>query len=48
MHGKGNLYYANGKIAYEGTWNQDQFHGYGKVCNEDQIIVNGAFDFTDL
>lgn len=23
MHGKGNLYYSDGKLAYEGDWRMD-------------------------
>ena len=35
MHGYGILYYSNGKIAYEGEWNEDEFHGIGKVYNQE-------------
>lgn len=48
MHGKGNLYYSNGKLAYEGDWRMDEFHGYGKVYNEDQVPIQGSFDFRDF
>ena len=37
MHGKGSLYYSDGKIAYEGQWLMDSFHGKGKIYN-DEII----------
>jgi hypothetical protein len=29
MDGYGKLYYQSGKIAYEGSWNEDQFQGFG-------------------
>jgi hypothetical protein len=34
MHGYGKLFYTNKKIAYEGEWFLDQFHGKGKVYND--------------
>lgn len=35
MNGFGTLYYPNGKIAYEGEWKMDNFHGKGKVYNDE-------------
>ena len=29
MNGKGVLYYASGKPAYDGEWVNDKFDGYG-------------------
>lgn len=37
MHGWGKLYYEGGKLAYEGNWHQDEFHGFGKVYNDNPI-----------
>ena len=34
MHGKGSLYYSNGRLAYEGHWFMDSFHGKGKIYND--------------
>ena len=33
MHGKGTLYYGPGRPAYSGGWENDQFHGWGKLFN---------------
>jgi len=33
MHGDGKLYYPSGKIAYEGNFKYDKFHGFGKLFN---------------
>lgn len=48
MHGKGNLYYSDGKIAYEGDWRMDEFHGSGKVYNQEQLQLKGPYDYTDF
>lgn len=29
MHGKGVLYFSNGKIEYEGEWAEDEPDGWG-------------------
>lgn len=36
MHGYGILYYSDGRVAYEGEWFEDEFHGLGKVYNQEQ------------
>jgi hypothetical protein len=33
MNGFGKLYYQSDKLAYEGEWLNDQFHGKGKLYN---------------
>jgi hypothetical protein len=33
MNGKGVLYYDVGQPAYEGDWQNDQFHGQGTLYN---------------
>ena len=50
MHGKGTLYYSNGKVAYEGDWKEDEFHGVGKVYNEDHLqnVPGGSCDYRDF
>ena len=37
MNGQGKLYYDNGKLAYEGQWYLNEFHGKGKVYNDTAI-----------
>ena len=34
MNGHGKLYYESGKIAYNGMWYKDEFHGRGKIYND--------------
>lgn len=48
MHGNGKLYYSNNKIAYEGQWYMDQFHGRGKVYNDDPSSMFGFYDYTNF
>ena len=48
MHGNGKLYYANGKLAYEGEWYMDEFHGFGKVFNDNCLIQEEMFDYRDF
>lgn len=33
MDGEGKMYYQTGKLAYEGHFDKDRFHGYGKIYN---------------
>ena len=48
MHGKGNLYYSNGKTAYEGSWYLDDFHGHGKIYNDEPLPLDHSFDYRDF
>jgi hypothetical protein len=48
MHGFGKLYYTSQKLAYEGEWYMDQFHGKGKVYNDDPDLIVGLFDYTNF
>ncbi len=48
MQGYGRLYYANGQLAYQGDWFQDEFHGQGKVYNDNPAILDGPFDYNDF
>lgn len=48
MHGWGKLYYEGGQLAYEGEWAHDQFHGYGKVYNDNPVGLDGGFDYTNF
>ena len=48
MHGWGKLFYEGGKLAYEGNWAHDQFHGYGKVYNDNPVGLDCGFDYTNF
>ena len=48
MHGKGTLYYADERIAYQGDWRNDSLNGKGKLYNENPQKVEGRFDFNDF
>lgn len=48
MHGFGRLFYPSGKIAYEGSWRNNEFSGHGKVYNDLPKEMNHPFDFTDF
>ena len=48
MDGWGKLFYEGGKLAYEGHWKQDEFHGFGKVYNDNPIPLECGFDFTNF
>jgi hypothetical protein len=48
MHGRGNLKYSSGKIAYEGDWRNDKFEGFGVLYNENPALLYESFDFTDF
>ena len=45
MNGYGTLFYPNGKIAYEGEWKVDNFHGKGKVYNDEPLDLKGKFNY---
>jgi hypothetical protein len=48
MDGFAKLYYQNGEIAYEGYWKDDQFHGRGKVFNDNPQELNTPFNYKDF
>ena len=48
MHGKGNLSYASGLPAYNGTWIDDKFEGTGVLFNENPAILSISFDYRDF
>jgi hypothetical protein len=48
MEGRGVLYYASGKIAYEGEWKQDRLDGYGVLYNESIGILREEYDCSHL
>ena len=48
MHGEGKLYYSESKLAYEGEWYLDEFHGHGKVYNDNPITLEVPFNYKDF
>lgn len=48
MHGFGKLYYENGKIAYEGHWDDDEFNGQGRVYNSEPVACDEEFNYKDF
>ena len=48
MQGRGILYYASGKLAYEGEWYQDKLSGYGVLYNDKIEPLEHEFDFSHL
>lgn len=48
MNGFGKLYYENGKIAYEGHWQNDEFNGQGRVYNSDSATFDEDFNYKDF
>lgn len=48
MHGKGVLYYASGKPAYDGDWFEDKFEGRGILYNENPIDLDHSFNYNDF
>ena len=48
MEGFGRLFYQSGKLAYDGTWHNDQFHGKGTLFNEGFEELDGSFDYTNF
>jgi hypothetical protein len=48
MSGFAKLYYQNGDIAYEGSWLDDQFHGKGKIFNDNPVAYLGPFNYADF
>ena len=47
MNGFGTLCYPNGKIAYEGEWRMDNFHGKGKVYNDEIVQFQGTYHYEE-
>lgn len=47
MEGWGKLFYASGRLAYEGYWKDNKFDGYGKLFNEKPLHIE-AFECSDF
>lgn len=48
MDGHGTLFYPDGRIAYEGQWQNDTLHGKGILHNENPTQINGNYDFKSF
>ena len=48
MEGRGVLYYASGRIAYDGEWRRGMFEGEGVLENEEVVGREEGIDFTDM
>ncbi len=48
MHGIGKLFYENGQLAYEGSWKEDEFDGFGKVYNDNPEELTEPFDYSNF
>ena len=48
MDGFGSLYYKNGKLAYQGSFSMNKFHGKGEIYNEHVETLFVAFDYQNL
>lgn len=49
MNGYGKLFYETGKLAYEGQWYQDEFHGRGTVHNDQpEAVHEEGFDYRNM
>lgn len=41
LNGAGKLYFSNGKLVYDGEYENGQFHGFGRVYNWDPKPTKG-------
>ena len=48
MNGHGKLYYESGKVAYDGLWYMDEFHGRGKVYTEEPAPLKNGVNYHSL
>ena len=48
MHGRGTLYYADGRIAYQGEWICDKLHGNGILYNQNPVKLTNSFDYRNF
>ena len=48
MQGYGILYYQSNHKAYEGKWVGDQFHGQGKLYNDQPFFFESTFDYNNF
>ena len=48
MQGYGELYYANGALAYKGLWLEGCFSGNGKIFNDKPEKFSDDFDYRNF
>jgi hypothetical protein len=48
MDGYGSLYYQSGQLAYKGMWQDDQFQGKGRLCNEASQSLDLSFNYRNF
>lgn len=48
MHGKGTLYYSDGRIAYQGDWSHDSLKGKGILYNERPARLDRPYDYRSF
>ena len=48
MNGRGSLYSASQKLAYQGEWKNDQFHGLGTLYNQIYADNYQSLDYYDF
>ena len=48
MNGHGKLYYSKGVLAYDGQWFEDEFHGRGKIYNDEPVKLEIGFDYRSF
>jgi hypothetical protein len=48
MNGRGTLYYADGRIAYQGEWRCDSLSGQGILYNEHPQQLTSSFHFKNF
>ena len=48
MNGFGKLFYESGSLAYEGMWFMDEFHGRGKIFNDEPKMLKQPFNYKNF
>jgi len=48
MSGRGKLYYQSGRLAYEGDWLKDRFHGFGTLYNDNPEMLAECFEYSNF
>jgi hypothetical protein len=48
MEGPGKLYYQSGVLAYDGSFQKDRFHGFGKLYNEAPEQLTGPYNYENF
>lgn len=48
MHGRGALYDSHDKLLYDGGWYMDNFHGKGRVFNDQQNPLSTPLNYFNL